>query len=90
MRKLKLDPDTLRVETFVPDVGESGGGSVVGHAVPVDPYDATTIAVTVTIASWQRDCFSVLSNCESCGTCTGFSCLHTACWCESMNSCREC
>jgi hypothetical protein len=91
MRKLKLDVDALCVETFVPDARESGGGSVVGHAVAVGPYDAATVAVTATIASWQEDCFSVLSRCETCGLCTGYSCLFTACWwCETQNSCRDC
>jgi len=88
MRKLKLDVDALRVETFIPDVGKSGGGSVVGHAVAVGPYDAATIAVTVTIESMQRDCFSILTHCDTCGLCTGYSCLFTACGCETMNDCR--
>ena len=81
MRKLKLDLDALRVETFAPDVRESGGGSVVGHAVAGGLDDTATIIVKETVASWQRDCFSVLSHCETCGfPCSGYSCLFTACW----------
>lgn len=90
MRKLKLDVDALRVESFVPDGGEHGGGSVMAHAVAAGPHEAATIAVTVTVESWEKDCFSVLSRCESCGACTGYSCLVTACWwCESMASCPK-
>ena len=89
MPKLKLDVDALRVETFVPHAGERGGGSVVGHAEAVGPYDAATIAVTVTIESWQRDCFSVLTNCQTCGLpCTGHSCLFTEC--PTIITCKDC
>lgn len=92
MRKLKLDLDTLRVETFAADARESGAGSVVGHAVAAaGQYEAATIAVRATVESWAQDCFSVLTECNTCGLCTGYSCLFTACWwCESENSCRDC
>ena len=33
MKKLRLDPDTLRIETFAPAAPEAGGGTVVAGSL---------------------------------------------------------
>ena len=61
MRKLRLDPEALRVETFVPEHGRGGPGTVYGH----DSYPNGCLA-----PSGSDPAF------ESCGynTCAGITC----------------
>jgi hypothetical protein len=81
MRKIKLDPDGLRVESFETHASGSGNGTVRGHAVTsVEDCQRTANStnggeVCICVDSWNATCVKCGTDEATCsnscwGTCT--------------------
>lgn len=70
MKKLKLEPETLRVETFEPERASGERGTVRGHASSA-PYACQFMCFSgVTACMTQCNCPSNNALCRNADTCT--------------------
>ena len=61
MKKLKLELDTLRVQSFATVAGVRGErGTVRGH---YDPHMAAAVTIAPIVSTDQMDCMMSLDNC---------------------------
>lgn len=90
MRKLRLDMDDLRVESFETSAGESGAGTVRGHELTVNRVtDRTSTSCGQVICDRQtvQTCVSCGDGCSvTCFTCPGQATLCDF-TCEGEASC---
>ena len=63
MRKLKLDTDTLRVESFVAQAAPAGEGTVHAHATPYTYCGNTCAATCATHCDCTFGCTIVVGIC---------------------------
>jgi hypothetical protein len=79
MRKLKLEIDALRVETFEPFAGRDGRGTVHGHLSAYyeicQPGDTWQQSCTCEATCNAATCYNCGGGSAGCGTGTGNCCL---------------